>query len=143
MNALLATNPAPMSEALAAFELLRRLDFPATTIFFAVTPGRMVLVVVDHQGKKASLPCGILPLGWDRERAQDRWVALAKAMSAPGEIDDAEFSALWRRSAMRANAERIVLQMIVRGIVPPGLVDMSELGNEAIRKFVERSKVDG
>lgn len=137
MNALLATTPVAMHEALAAFELLRRLEFPSEEIFFGTTVGRMVYIELQHGAEKFSIPCGMLPLGWTREHAFERWKAIAQAMA---DIDVEEFVSLWKRSAMRLNAERIALHLLGRGVVPPAFSGANPIATEGIRKFLEWSK---
>lgn len=137
MNLLLATAPLAMLEALCCFEIMRRLGFAAEVLMFGITPSRVVVIQLNRSEPAIAIPCGMLPMTWTFERAFERWRQIAVSMSA---IDDDDFDQVWKDSVMRHQGERIALNLLTRGVVPPVLADVGETTSATIRKFVQTAR---
>lgn len=107
--------PAPLKEALATHELLRRLGFSSDQIFMHRNPPPLedIVVVLKHQGKQCAITLGKLVGPWEED-----WSRLVELYNTHV-ITEAEFQAWYDQSWVRMHAPEILLVLGQKGITPP------------------------
>lgn len=106
-------------EALATFEALRRLWFPAAQIFLLLTgPDGAVQVSIQlHAQKKTfTVTCGVLPNTASEIEAE--WIALTTDVSA-GKFPQRELDRIWSESECRGSAVLFLHALTGKGFFIP------------------------
>lgn len=136
----LSDKPLVIRESLAAWNLLRILGFHSESIFFFVDDDGKIGVSL-HDPDRGDMPIrvGTLPEGLSRQDAFDTWQEIANNMT---EIPDEQIHDLWEQSKIRLHGAEIVLALISYGVTPPALIGITDLGDAAICKLVNRKFVE-
>jgi len=116
-----------LREALAVFELFRKLGFSADQIYLVINDTRDVVVelhVEDQSG--GGVRVGALPPEISREEAFAKWKEIAEHMR---EVPEIELRTLWAGSMARVRAVQIMTAIRMRGIALPNDEDHESLLN--------------
>lgn len=115
-----------LREALAVFELFRKIGFSADQIYFVIPDSRDVAVELHVGTETGAVRVGSLPPSMSRDDAFAKWQEIARHMS---EIPEAELTALWERSEARRSSVQIMTAIRLRGIALPKEADFESMLN--------------
>lgn len=108
--------PAPLREALAVHEALRKLGFSASQIYMHrnQAPRFDVLVVLKHLGKSLNVVVGVLP----DDDWMEQWTRLVQLFNS-NQISGPEFQEWYGKSWAGSHHVELLAVMEMKGISPP------------------------